>query len=80
MHELRIAARLSGESIERIRRALSVESNREIPRTKVEVRGGDALEIKILAEDLHALRAALNSYMRWLKLAMEVEEVIEDGS
>ncbi len=80
MHELKIAAHLPREQVHRIRSALSVESNREIPRTKVEISGEEYLEIRILAEDLHALRAALNSYMRWLKLAIEVEEVIEDGS
>jgi len=59
--------------------ALKVEAGREIPRTKIEIRKKDGVEIEIIAEDLHALRAALNSYLRWINLGYEIVEVIKDG-
>ncbi|NPA75188.1 MAG: hypothetical protein GXO25_03795 [Euryarchaeota archaeon] len=65
---------------ERLHRALSVEGEREIPRTQITMSINEGFEIKIRASDLHALRAALNSYMRWLSLALDIEEVIDNGS
>lgn len=62
-----------------IYQALKVEAGREIPRTKIEIRKKDCVEIEIIAEDLHALRAALNSYLRWINLGYEIVEVIKDG-
>jgi len=63
----------------RLIRALSVESNREIPRTRVVIEDEDGFRMIIYGEDTHALRAALNSYLRWIDLALKVEEVIDDG-
>ena len=80
MQELVIEEKIPRDRVERIFRALSVESGREIPRTKVKIECGNSLKIKIIAEDVHALRAAMNSYLRWLQLAINVEEVIENGS
>ena len=80
MQELTIEKYMPREMVERVFKALSVESGREIPRTKVKIEGGESLKITIKADDVHALRAALNSYLRWLQLAVDVEEVIEDGS
>lgn len=58
-------------------RTLKPETVREIPRTKVEVDAeGDRLLINVAAEDVNALRAALNSYIRWLKLALDTEEIV----
>jgi len=59
--------------------ALRVEAGREIPRTRVNVESNGEIRIEILAEDAHALRAAINSYLRWIDLAYNVMEVIEDG-
>jgi KEOPS complex subunit Pcc1 len=56
---------------------LKPETATDLPRTKVEIgteEGG--LVIRVMAEDATALRAALNSYIRWLKLALDTEEVI----
>ncbi len=64
---------------EEIYKALKVEAGREIPRTKVDVVSNENLEIIIYADDSHALRAALNSYLRWIELAYDVMEVIENG-
>ena len=55
--------------------SLSPETTREMPRTKVDVRRErDALVIEVQAEDVSSLRAALNSYLRWLKLAIDTKE------
>ncbi len=66
---------------EEIYRAMNVESHREIPRTEVRLSfQNKELDIDIHARDIHALRAAMNSYLRWLNLLLEIEEVIENGS
>lgn len=60
-----------------VRRALSPELTERIPRTKVEVASaGDEVVIGIEAEDLTALRAALNSYIRWGNVAEETAEEV----
>ncbi len=64
---------------EEIYKALKVEAGREIPRTKVNIVANENLEIIIDANDSHALRAALNSYLRWIELAYDIMEVIENG-
>ncbi|MCK4758318.1 MAG: hypothetical protein KAS67_07695 [Thermoplasmata archaeon] len=38
--------------------------------------GADSLKIKIEAEDVTSLRAALNSYLRWLRIAIDTNDVI----
>ena len=58
-----------------VRQALSPELAEKIPRTKVAVTGeGAAVVIDIEADDLTALRAALNSYIRWGNVAEETAE------
>ncbi|HIH01868.1 TPA: hypothetical protein HA259_07350 [Thermoplasmata archaeon] len=60
-----------------VSRALSPELTEKIPRTKVEVTStGDEVVIGIEAEDLTALRAALNSYIRWGNVAEETAEEV----
>ena len=52
--------------------ALAPELSERIPRTKVEVVSlEDRVVIKIQADDQNALRAALNSYIRWANVAEE---------
>ncbi len=60
------------EHAEVVAGALSPELAERIPRTKVSVerRGGEVV-IRIEAEDHNALRAALNSYIRWTNVAEE---------
>ncbi len=64
---------------EEIYEALRVEAGREIPRTRVNIERNGEIRIEIVADDTHALRAAINSYLRWIDLAYNVMEVIEDG-
>jgi len=55
--------------------ALTPEVSERVPRTSVEVVGGDgAVTIRVEAEDLASLRAALNSYIRWADVAEETAE------
>ncbi len=77
---MRYEAHIRFEDSGELYRALGVEAGRDIPRTEVRVRReGKEVELTIIAEDTHALRAALNSYLRWIELARNVMEVIEDG-
>jgi len=59
-------------------KALSPEMSERIPRTKVEVLGGEReVVIRIDADDLTSLRAALNSYIRWAHVAEETAKEAE---
>jgi KEOPS complex subunit Pcc1 len=50
--------------------ALSPELTERIPRTKVTVESDDRhIVVKIEADDHNSLRAALNSYIRWMSVA-----------
>ncbi|MCU0859739.1 MAG: hypothetical protein MUE55_04060 [Thermoplasmata archaeon] len=53
-----------------VARALSPELSERIPRTSVEIEalGGEVI-IRVEADDRNALRAALNSYIRWASVA-----------
>ncbi|MGM0405295.1 MAG: KEOPS complex subunit Pcc1 [Thermoplasmatota archaeon] len=51
--------------------SLVPEANEGMRRVKVEL-DFDSEEIKIEAEDTRALRAAVNSYLRWLEVSNEI--------
>jgi len=52
--------------------ALSPELTERIPRTKVMVESDERhVVVKIEADDHNSLRAALNSYIRWMSVAEE---------
>ena len=55
---------------------LSPPSRRSKAYVKVD---GKTLILKFEAADTTALRAALNSYMRWIKLAVEILEFLENA-
>lgn len=38
-------------------------------------RDGDIIKLEVEAEDTVALRAALNSYLRWLKVVYDINEL-----
>lgn len=62
-------------AIARLRSALAPEAEREVPRARAEIvpAGPDGIEIVVHAEDTGALRAALNTYLGWLRLIAETE-------
>jgi KEOPS complex subunit Pcc1 len=54
--------------------ALRPEAGRDLPKAKVTLRSSrDRLTVTIDAEDTSALRAAVNSYLRWTDVAMRVQ-------
>ncbi|MBA3045532.1 MAG: hypothetical protein KKH41_06670 [Candidatus Thermoplasmatota archaeon] len=56
---------------------LKGETHDELSRNKICVgTEGNTLTISIEAEDVVSLRAALNSYLRWTKLALDTKETI----
>ena len=53
--------------------ALSPEIGRELPRTEsIMTRDGDTLTIRIGAADTSAMRAALNSYLGWIRITENI--------
>ena len=57
--------------------ALKPELKEDFQRTKIDIIPGDKkIKLMIDAEDVSALRAALNSYLRWINLAMEINDEI----
>ena len=72
--EVRIYA---DKNAELLANALRPEMEHEVSRTGVEIKAeGNELIIRIQAEDVVALRASLNSYLRWTKLAVDTQHAI----
>ena len=64
---------LAGPEATVVRRALAPEAGRDVPKARVTVSGsGRTVTILIDAEDTSALRAAVNSYLRWSDVAARV--------
>ncbi len=62
--------------------ALFPEAGREIPRSRVHITPGNGeIVLDVEATDLGALRAALNSYLRWIKISEEIGNMVgeQDG-
>ncbi len=67
---------ISGPGAPTVFGAISPEAGREIPRTKVHADlEGERMVLRIEARDLPALRAALNSYLRWIKIAEDMNRM-----
>ena len=60
-----------------LERALRPEAAREVPRSRATLSRTDArtVSLEVEAEDAGALRAALNAYLGWIRLALETERV-----
>ncbi len=64
---------LEGPEAAVVRQALAPEAGRDVPKARVTVAGsGRTVTIPIEAEDTGALRAAVNSYLRWSDVAARV--------
>lgn len=60
-----------------IAESLDPEIKNEIPKTKINVSlSGKSFSIKIQAKDVSSLRAACNSYLRWINTAINVKKTI----
>ncbi len=69
----RAAITLEGPEASVVREALAPEAGRDVPKARVSISGsGKKLTITIEAEDTGALRAAVNSYLRWSDVAARV--------
>lgn len=56
--------------------AMAPELGREVPRTSARARmERGRVVLSIEARDLSALRAALNSYLRWIRIVRDVMEI-----
>jgi len=57
--------------------ALIPEIKHKIPKTKIKVKlQGTVLKIDIEANDISSLRAACNSYLRWINTALSVKKTV----
>ena len=55
---------------------LSPEIGRELPRTETNIsRDGDTVTIRVEATDTSAMRAALNSYLGWIRITESIKEM-----
>jgi len=60
-----------------IAEAITPEIKHRIPKTKVDISiSGKKLFLDINAKDISSLRAAINSYLRWINIAIDVEKTI----
>jgi len=58
-------------------RSLIPEIKHKIPKTNVEVTSsGKTLYLKIETSDISSLRAACNSYLRWIDTALNVKKTV----
>lgn len=66
---------------DRLFRALGPESSREVPRAtaSVERAGASGVRLRIAARDTGALRAALNTYLGWVQLALATEQHVAEA-
>ncbi len=63
---------------EAIFKSIKQEEKEAISRAKV-YQSGEKLVLEIEAEDVSDLRAAINSWLRLIKMCVEVEEVLKNG-
>ena len=67
----------SEEEVKVIAKSLIPEIKNKIPKTNVEVTySGKTFYLKIETEDISSLRAACNSYLRWINTALDVKKTV----
>ena len=60
-----------------ISESLDPEIKHRIPKTKINVSlSGKTFSIEIEADDISTLRAACNSYLRWINTALNVKKTV----
>ncbi len=74
----RATIHLDGPEAATIREALAPEAGRDVPKARVRVSGTSRrVSLVIEAEDTGALRAAVNSYLRWADVAARVRREVK---
>jgi len=69
---------LSGADAGVVYEALRPETGRDVPKARVAMRSApDRLTLTIDADDTGALRAAVNSYLRWADVAARVRHEVK---
>ena len=57
--------------------ALAPEASQKIPKSSVDITVENTLlNLRISAEDVSSLRAACNSYLRWIQTAISVHDLV----
>lgn len=81
MKKAKITLQKEDNISEVVAKSLLPEMDRNIPRTKVNLREDEnSITIEIQAKDTSALRAALNSYLRWIKVTVDTYEETQNKS
>jgi len=72
---LNAALRVTGDA-DVILSTLSPEIGRGLPRTDTNIiLDGDTVTIKVSAKDVSAMRAALNSYLGWIRITEDIKKM-----
>ena len=67
----------SGSVAQIIVNSLSPEMRERMPKAKIEIISKDSvLKLNITANDVSTLRAAVNSYIRWIETALKVNQLV----
>ena len=67
----------SSEEARIVSESLDPEIKNKIPKTKVKVSlSGKTFSIDLEAKDVSSLRAACNSYLRWINTALNVKKTV----
>ena len=67
----------SSEEAKLVEESLSPEIKHKIPKANVEISlSKNILSLKIESEDVSTLRAACNSYLRWINTAITVNQLV----
>ncbi len=74
----RATIHLDGPEAATVREALAPEAGRDVPGARVRVSGAaNRVTLVVEAEDTGALRAAVNSYLRWADVAARVRREVK---
>ena len=73
MHVATLSIGVRGIVARAVEGALSVEAGGGLPKVSVELtRSDEDVKVRLRADDLPSLRAAVNSFLRWAAMAAEV--------
>lgn len=74
-----ITIQKKGEIAQVVAKSLLPEMDRRIPRTEVNLKEDEnSINLEIVAKDVNALRAAMNSYLRWMKVSIDTYKEIKN--
>jgi KEOPS complex subunit Pcc1 len=60
-----------------VTRSLDPEIKQKIPKTNVKIKPSEkTVFLEIESDDISALRAAVNSYLRWINTAINVKKIV----